>query len=125
MSPTHRLFLGCGNKMIVMVDSGTGKVLGNVPIGDHVDANAFDPKMQLAFSSNEDGTLTVERETTPQKLEVVETMTTEPGSKTIELDAATHELLVVAAKIEATQGQCRQVVPGSMRVLVYAHANAH
>ena len=60
----HRLFLGCGNKMMVMMDSQGGKVLGNVPIGDHVDANAFDPKTRLAFSSNRDGTLTVARETT-------------------------------------------------------------
>lgn len=120
----HRLFLGCGNKRMVMMDSQTGKVLGDVPIGDHVDANAYDPQAGLAFSSNGEGSMTVARETTPQKLEVVETITTEPGSKTMALDPATHEVFVVAARFEAppagAQGGRRQVVPGSMRVLVYA-----
>ncbi|HEY2328815.1 MAG TPA: YncE family protein, partial [Verrucomicrobiae bacterium] len=45
----HRLFLGCGNKMMAMMDSEGGKILATVPIGDGVDANAFDPATQLAF----------------------------------------------------------------------------
>src|SRR5436190_3383634 len=47
----HRLFLGCGNKMMVMMDSTNGKVVATVPIGQGVDANAFDPGTQLAFGS--------------------------------------------------------------------------
>ena len=47
----HRLFLGCGNKMMVMMDSTNGKVLATVPIGEGVDGNAFDPGTQLAFAS--------------------------------------------------------------------------
>ena len=48
----HRLFLGCDNKKMVMLDTSSGKVLATVPIGAGVDANAFDPGAQLAFSSN-------------------------------------------------------------------------
>ena len=32
-SEHHRLFLGCGNKLMVLMDSGTGKVVTTVPIG--------------------------------------------------------------------------------------------
>ena len=40
----HRLFLGCGgSKTMVMMDSTSGKVIASVPIGQGVDANAFDP----------------------------------------------------------------------------------
>ena len=39
---THRLFLGCDNHLMLMLDSNTGKVVGSVPIGAGVDANAFD-----------------------------------------------------------------------------------
>src|SRR5258706_223907 len=39
----HRLFLGCDNKKMVMLDTSSGKVLATVPIGAGVDANAFDP----------------------------------------------------------------------------------
>jgi len=52
----HRLFLGCDNHLMLMLDSNTGKVVGSVPIGAGVDANAFDQQLQLAFSSNGEGT---------------------------------------------------------------------
>ena len=32
-SAHHRLFIGCGNKLMVMIDSTTGKVLSTLPIG--------------------------------------------------------------------------------------------
>ena len=58
-----RLFIGCHNKVMEMIDTKTGKVVGSVPIGSGVDANAFDPGTQLAFSSNGDGILvTIARE---------------------------------------------------------------
>ena len=54
----HRLFAGCGNKLMVMLDYDTGKVAGSVPIAEGVDANAFDPGTQLAFASCGSGTTT-------------------------------------------------------------------
>ena len=58
----HRLLIGCSNKMAAVVDTESGKVVATVPIGDGVDANAFDPGTELGFSSNGDGTLTVIKE---------------------------------------------------------------
>jgi DNA-binding beta-propeller fold protein YncE len=40
----HRLFIGCHNKFMEMIDSTNGKIVSSVPIGDGVDANAFDLK---------------------------------------------------------------------------------
>ena len=59
----HRLFLGCGgNQLMVMMDSASGKVLATVPIGPGVDATAFDPETQLAFSSYGEGNVTIAHE---------------------------------------------------------------
>ncbi len=93
----HRLFLGCDNKKLVMMDSTTGKVVATVPIGAGVDACAFDPATQLAFSSNgEDGTTTIAKEVSPDKLTVVQTLKTVVGARTMTLDPATHHIYLPA-----------------------------
>ena len=89
----HRIFIGCHNKLMPMIDSTNGKIVTSVPIGGGVDANAFDPGTQLAFSSNgEDGTVTVAHEDSPEKLTVVQTLKTEKGARTMTLDTKTHKL---------------------------------
>jgi DNA-binding beta-propeller fold protein YncE len=117
----HRLFLGCGNKMMVMIDSTSGKVIANVPIGGGVDANAFDPGTQLAFSSNGEGNVTVAHEDAPDKLTVVQTLETVRGARTMTLDPATHKIYLASAKYEpAEPGQQRpKIIPDSFEVLVY------
>jgi DNA-binding beta-propeller fold protein YncE len=119
----HRLFIGCDNKMMVMMDNTSGKVVGHVPIGAGVDANCFDPGTQLAFASCGDGTVTIAHEDAPDKLTVVQTLTTEKGAKTMTLDPATHKIYLGAAKFEpGSAGQRRPaMVPGSFRILVYSH----
>jgi YVTN family beta-propeller protein len=86
----HRIFIGCHNKMMAMIDSTNGKVVATVPIGDGVDANAFDPEAQLAFSSNGDGTVTIAHEDSPNKLTVVQNLKTQKGARTMALDTKTH-----------------------------------
>jgi DNA-binding beta-propeller fold protein YncE len=122
----HRLFLGCHNKLMVMMDSTNGNVIATVPIGDRVDANAFDPGTQFAFSSNGDGTVTIAHEDTPDKLTVVQTLTTERGARTMALDLKTHRIYLASAKYEpqpaADSGAPRQrpkIIPGTFKILVY------
>jgi YVTN family beta-propeller protein len=117
----HRLFLGCHNKLMVMVDSENGKVLVSVPIGEGVDANAFDPKTKLAFASCGDGTTTIAHEDSPDKLTVVQILKTEPGARTMTIDPATHKIYLASAKFEApAEGQRRRrMVPGTFKILIY------
>jgi len=125
----HRLFLGCDNEMMVMMDSTNGKVISNVPIGAGVDANRFDPETQFAFASCGDaGTVTIAREAAPDKLILVQTLTTAPGAKTMTLDPKTHRIYLACAKTEeasaADSGAGKKkgkakIIPGSFRVLVY------
>jgi len=118
----HRLFLGCGgSKTMLMLDDTTGKVMASVPIGDGVDANAFDPGTQLAFASCRDGTVTIAHEDAPDKLTVVQTLTTAPGSRTMTLDPTTHKIYLSAAQFgPPAAGQRRSpLVAGSFKVLVF------
>lgn len=94
----HRLFVGCHNKLMLMVDSTNGKVVAQVPIGARVDANAFDPETQLAFASCGDATLTIAHEDAPDKLTAIQTLSTQPGARTMALDLKTHRIFVAAAK---------------------------
>lgn len=120
-----RLFVGCANKMMAMVDASTGKVVATVPIGDGVDANAFDPGTGLAFSSNGDGTLTVVHEDAPDALTVVANVPTQRGARTMALDEKNHRVYLSTADFgsppPATAGQPHPrpgIVPGSFTILV-------
>jgi YVTN family beta-propeller protein len=96
--PNRRLFIGCRSKVMAVVDADSGKVITTVPIGDHVDATAFDPDSRLIFNSNGEGTITVVRQDTPDKYSVVETVKTLPKAKTMALDPKTHHLFLSTAE---------------------------
>jgi len=121
-----RLFLGCGNKLMVMMDSETGKVLSSVPIGQGVDATKFDSGTMLAFCSCGDGTVTIAHEDSPDKLTVVQTIKTEPRARTMALDTKTHKIYLASARFGAATDQPSggkkgrpSAVPGTFKVLVY------
>jgi DNA-binding beta-propeller fold protein YncE len=93
----RRLFAGCHNHMMAVIDADSGKVIATPAIGAGVDANAFDAATQLAFSANGDGTLTVVREEAPDDFRVTENVKTKPGARTVALDEKTHNVYLVAA----------------------------
>ena len=94
----RRLFAGCGNKMMAVVDADSGKVLATPAIGEGVDATAFDDGTSLAFASCGEGVLTVVREESPSKFSVAENVKTQDGARTLALDEKTHQVFLVTAK---------------------------
>lgn len=120
----HRLFSGCHNKMMAVTDADTGKVIATPAIGEGVDANAFDPEQELAFSSNGDGTLTVVHEDSPGKFSVVDNASTAKFARTMALDTTNHDVYEVTAEIEeappAKEGERprRSMKPGTFTLLV-------
>jgi DNA-binding beta-propeller fold protein YncE len=94
----RRLFSGCDNKMMAVVDADTGKVLATPAIGEGVDATAFDEGTGLAFASCGEGVLTVVKEDSPSKFSIAETVKTQEGARTMALDDKTHQVYVVTAK---------------------------
>jgi DNA-binding beta-propeller fold protein YncE len=123
----RRLFAGCRNKMMAVVDADSGKVIATPPIGEGVDSDRFDPATQFAFASNgRSGTLTVVHEDSPNKYSVVENVPTQLGARTMELDLKTHEIYLDTAEFgpppAPTAGNPRPfptLVPGSFVVLVF------
>jgi DNA-binding beta-propeller fold protein YncE len=124
----HRLlFSGCHNKTMAISDIATGAVVGTAPIGEGVDAVAFDPATETALSANSDGTLTVVHEDSPAAFRVVETVTTQPGVRTLAVDPKSHRVYMIGAEINPagaptpTNPNPRPtLVPGSFSLLVFA-----
>lgn len=90
----RRLFIGCRSRVMAVMNADTGKVITTLPIGDHVDATAFDPEPRLIFNSNGDGTITVIKQESPDSYSIVETVKTVPRAKTMALDPKTHKLFL-------------------------------
>lgn len=120
----HLLFAGCGNKMMGIIDSNTGRVIATPPTDEGTDANAFDPVTAIVFSSNGAGTLTIVTQTAPGKF-TSENIPTARGARTMALDPKTHRVYLITAGFNpapaatATQPHPRpSMIPGSFVVLV-------
>jgi DNA-binding beta-propeller fold protein YncE len=120
----QRLFAGCGNKTMAVVDMRTGKVVASPAVGAGVDAAGFDPATQLAFTSNGEGTITVVHEDTPDKYTVVETVPTQRGARTMAVNPKTHRLYTVTAEFGPTPAATADrprprppMIPGTFVVL--------
>ena len=128
MDTAHRrLFAGCGNKMMAVIDADSGKVVATPAIGEGVDANEFDAGTGFAFASCGEGVLSVVHEDSPDKFTVVENVPTQRGARTMALDPKTHEVYLVTAEFgprpEPTKDNPRPrppMLPDSFTVLVFA-----
>lgn len=123
---THRLFIVCGNKKMVVMDASTGKVIADLPTGDGTDAAGFDPETRLAFSSNGEGTLTVIREDAKDKFSVVENVKTQARARTMAVDTKTHKVYLATAQFGPVPAATTEVprprapmLPNSFVILVY------
>jgi YVTN family beta-propeller protein len=122
----HRLFSGCHNKMMTMLDTESGKVVTTAPICVGTDGAAFDDASQLAFASCGDGTTTIAKEETPEKLTVVQTLNTERGARTMALDPQTHRIYLPTAQFQPAPSPSPgasparpTIIPNTLKLLVY------
>ena len=121
----RRLFVGCDNKMMAVVNADTGKVLATPVIGDGVDATAFDDETGLAFASCGEGVMSIIHEDSPDKFSVAEPVPTQSGARTLALDSKTHNLYTVTANFGPPPAPTadnphprRSIVPDTFVVLV-------
>ncbi|HXZ81628.1 MAG TPA: YncE family protein [Terriglobales bacterium] len=122
---THRLFSGCSNKLMAIVDAESGKLISTLPIGAGVDATGFDPGNQIAFSSNGDGTLTLIHQDSPDRYSVLENVETARGARTSAFDPQTHNIYLVTAQFGPTSAPSAEqprprasIMPDSFTLLV-------
>jgi DNA-binding beta-propeller fold protein YncE len=121
----RRLFVGCANKLMVIMNADNGHVISTLPIGSGVDATAFDEETSLAFSSNGDGSLTVIHEDSPDRFSVIENVATQKGARTMALDPKNHSIYLVTAEFGPPPSPTPDkphprpsIVPGSFILLV-------
>jgi len=121
----QRLFAGCGNKVMAVVDAVSGRTLGTAPIGAGVDATAYDPHVRLAFASCGEGVLTVIAVSASGAPEVAQSLTTQRGARTMALDEGSHRIFLVTSSFRppapasaANPHPRPQAAPGSFRLLV-------
>jgi YVTN family beta-propeller protein len=123
----HRLFSTCGNHLLVVFDSDTGKVVATPAIGEDADGLVFDPARGLIFTSNADSTLTVLHQDSADQYSVLQSVVTGVGAKQIALDPTTGRIFLPTGKFgprpEPTAkapNPLPPVMPGSFEILVIA-----
>jgi hypothetical protein len=112
----HRLFIGCRKpeKMVVM-STDDGKVIGDVPIAAGVDATRWDGHQ--AFASTREGKLNIAEEK-GGKWEIVQSVTTGLGTKTMDLDDAAHKIYLPTAEFEAAKPGTRPAAKAGTFMIV-------
>src|SRR5579864_6786286 len=126
----RRLFSSGRNpQFLIMVDADTGKILQSLPISAGVDANVFEPSTGLLFVSTREGKIHIFHEDSPDKLSEVETVDTQYGAKTMQLDPKTHKIFLSTSDFDPPGAPTeRQPHPlprskqGNFRVLVYGRS---
>lgn len=123
----NRLFAGCSNNVLAVIDAKNGKVITTLPIGDHVDSNAFDGRTHEIISSASDGTMTVIAQDDADHYHVAQTVTTPLRSRTLGLDESTHRIFVPSASFGPTPAPSAenpkgrpQVLPGTFNVQIFS-----
>lgn len=122
----HRVFSACHNKMMTMLDTESGKIVGTAPIGTGVDGAAFDESTQLVFASCGEGVTSILKEEAPDKLSVVQTLQTKRSARTMALDPQTHRIYLPAADFQPAPSPPPGASPtrptliaNTMKLLVY------
>ncbi|MEO7768826.1 MAG: YncE family protein, partial [Ferruginibacter sp.] len=112
------LFSACAEtKVMSVLDAIDGKIIASLPISNKVDAVAFDAETKLIFCSGGDGITTIIEQINKDKYELVESLKTQEGAKTMALDNHTHKIYFSTATYK--EGT-KELVPNSFTVLVYS-----
>ena len=119
-----RLFSVCENKIMVVVDYETGKVITTLKTGEGTDGVSFDPVLKRAYSSNGQGTMTVVQEKDANTFTVLENVPTQKGARTITVNSKTHKLYLPTAEYNEAPAPTAQnprpratIKPGTFTVL--------
>jgi YVTN family beta-propeller protein len=91
-SQNRRLFIGCKNNLLAVVDPDSGTVVKRLPIGEHVDATVFDAGNHLIFAPTGDGVLSIFRQDSADSYALVDNVKTMRGAKTMALDPKTGKI---------------------------------
>lgn len=121
----RRLFSGCGNKVMVVTDADSGKVVASVPVGGDPDGIVYDKDKKRVFVANRDGGWTIVHQAGANQYGVEQTLKIDEYAKTVALDPLTHRVFSSSADLiwpPAVPGKKHlpNAKPGSFRLIVVA-----
>lgn len=97
-----RLFVGCRNGWLTVLDTKDGKILSELPIlGFNPDSVIYDPATKMIFVANMNATMTVYQETAKGDYVVADFVLTKDWAKTMALDPKTHSIYIAGAQTGA------------------------
>jgi glucose dehydrogenase len=109
----RRVFSGCHNATLVVMDADTGRNVQKLAIGNRVDATAYDMESGLVFTSNGEGNISVIHQEGPDRYTSLVNVPTQAGAKTMALDAGKHVVYTVANAPADASGK-----PGAFELIV-------
>lgn len=121
-----RIFIGCRNQTLLVLDGGSGKELASLEIGKWVDDTVYDPVRRRILVCCGDGTLTVVHQDSPDSYAIEQVVRTALGVHTIAFDSATNTIYAPAAKLKPIAAEDPhphpQPVPGTFHILVLSES---
>jgi len=114
-----RLFAGC-DKLLVVLDIASGKVIDKIPIGDGCDGVAFDSSTKNIFASCGEGTLAIIHAEAGGKYKLAGSLPTKKSARTITINPLIHTIYLPAAELGTPAAGERRapMIPGTFQVLV-------
>ncbi|MFN5362801.1 MAG: YncE family protein [Bacteroidota bacterium] len=111
----NRLFSVC-NKLLVIYDINTAKIVDSMQIGENPDGIVFDPVNKLIFVANGNGSLSIISQLGPDDYTLVENIPTKKGSNSLAFDEGTSALFVPGAdQLPAPKTSVKQTSPALTR----------
>lgn len=116
-----RLFVGCANRVLLVLDAVSGKKISTLPIGDGSDGVVFDAVGKTIYSANGEGTLSVIKVISANKYAILQTIKTAVGARTLALDPVSQHLFLPTADFKpgAAEGKKRALIDGTFRVMEF------
>jgi DNA-binding beta-propeller fold protein YncE len=122
-----RIFIGCrGAGLFTVLDANSGKVVYTHAIGGGVDAAEFDPKSGLIYlSTGADGALWIFKEKSADEYDLVGSVPTQAGARTMAVDRKTGNVYVSVAGLGPRPSPTPEnprprppIIPGTFTILV-------
>ena len=125
-----RLFVGCSNMKMIVLNAATGDSVATLPTGPGTDSVGYDPERGLIYSANggANGSLTVIHQDVTDTYAVIQNLPTRLRARTLAVNRSTGEVYLVTDIVGVNLAQpagigTLQSVPvkGSFQVLVIAN----
>ncbi len=95
----RRLFVVCGDALLVVLDLATHKVVASLPIGGGPDSVAYDAGLRRIYATGKSGVMSVIQQDSPDQYRTLSAIRLHYGAHTLAVDPLTHRVYVAYASL--------------------------